>query len=56
MKTYILFLTLAISVFASCKSDGQTNPDPKPVEEELDGDPDIGDLTLPGTVYDKFET
>lgn len=58
MKTSILFLTLAISVLASCKSDGQNNPDPKPgpVEEELDGDPDIGDLSVPGTFYDKFET
>lgn len=55
---HLIVLTLALFALGSCKSDGQgtPEPEPKPVEEELDGDPDIGDLSVPGTFYDKFET
>jgi hypothetical protein len=58
VKKYVLLLSLATSVLVSCKSDGQTNTgtEPKPAEEEMDGDPDMGDLSVPGTFYDKFET
>ncbi|TDE14673.1 glycoside hydrolase family 16 protein [Dyadobacter psychrotolerans] len=57
MKIYVWMTCLALSFFMSCKSDGQVTepPTPEPAEEVLDGDPDIGDLSVTGTFYDKFE-
>ena len=44
----------------SCKKSGDKDnggdPNPVPMENDgIDGDPDIGDLTISGTFYDKFE-
>lgn len=57
MKRYIAFISLGLIFLGSCKSDGQTGEPipPIPEEEQLDGDPDIGDLSAPGIFYDKFE-
>jgi hypothetical protein len=58
MKLYISMLALCLSIVGCNKSgnsDGVT-PTPDPIEDEsMDGDPDIGDLTIAGTFYDKFE-
>lgn len=55
MRTF-LALAISMTLLAGCKPTPQPEgPVPPPVEEEYDGDPDIGDLSVPGTFYDKFE-
>ena len=52
------FLILTTVCSCGCFKSKSTEPPvapPPDTEEEYDGDPDIGDLSQPGTFYDKFE-
>jgi hypothetical protein len=59
MKKYLSILILLSAMVSSCqKSDKNPDEDPDPVvvvDDGIDGDPDIGDLSIAGTFYDKFE-
>ncbi len=59
MKKNLPFLILLGGLILSCqKSDKapEKKIEPVVVDDGIDGDTDIGDLSIPGTFYDKFET
>ncbi|MFD1629178.1 glycoside hydrolase family 16 protein [Pseudopedobacter beijingensis] len=58
--TYIKWFIIICIIIVSCKKTKNTDPSeipepPQQNEEGIDGDPDIGDLSIPGTFFDKFE-
>ncbi len=60
MKLIMNIFIVLLPLFLSCKKSTDVKnptipPVIDPVESGIDGDPDIGDLSVPGTFYDKFE-
>jgi hypothetical protein len=54
---FALLLVAAMNSNLSCREEPQQDQPPvlPPVDEEYDGDPDIGDISSPEVFYDKFE-